>query len=708
MPSLFRDPNDPSSSVESSSDVSHVRDNGPSSDAGPTKLGSAASEGMNNGPKSSPRALARAISSAGVSQLPNLKQHQHQSLLQMALIEQHCRTQAAKALNEGLSEANKLSEDHEEVLELAGRLYADMSNLFGHTADLPNELLGPEGKPLRDAYRSNLDAILNKAATRVARGLEAFSNSSEDVGRTKAPVNSTRRGSPALASIGMHQITGALDEIMSNSAPSLMLGQSKSFFGTKSTYLNEYQEISPLGKGGYGQVWRVRNHLDNQEYAIKKIVITSQKLHKSRENQQIEALLAELRTLARLFHTNIVRYHHGWVEASSTTSKSDPIKSQHQNLLSAPSISATSAGQTYESDDALIEEDWNRGIEHGMDPNMQLMYERQLAEEEYDDGIIFGDPSRSQSHSVNLRDRRPSHATTSSTFTVKTSVKSLPEEEEDDDVETVPRNDGPRGSAAVPQAQDNQAQYDGPDIILYIQMSLHPATLASYLSPDTPKAEDAVKLRHCYHQDTSIAILKAILDGIEYLHSQKIVHRDLKPANIFLSVHHDQSPSPHGCINISACSQCPPPSNGEAATAVYITPCIGDFGLIAEMRDAPAGAGSDTYEPSPLAHLSPRPVGTQLYRPARMPAREPRICPKLDVYSLGVIAFELLWRFGTRAERALLLTDLAKGILPPPLEHHPMAPGIRAMVCQDRDQRWDCAAVRRWLDGLEHGSQGTG
>ena len=37
-----------------------------------------------------------------------------------------------------------------------------------------------------------------------------------------------------------------------------------------SRYLNEFDEIARLGKGGYGQVYKVRNKLDGQFYAIKK------------------------------------------------------------------------------------------------------------------------------------------------------------------------------------------------------------------------------------------------------------------------------------------------------------------------------------------------------------------------------------------------------------------------------------------------------
>ncbi|KAJ7401397.1 eukaryotic translation initiation factor 2 alpha kinase 1 [Pitangus sulphuratus] len=45
------------------------------------------------------------------------------------------------------------------------------------------------------------------------------------------------------------------------------------FEAQTSRYLNEFDEVARLGKGGYGKVYKVRNKLDGQFYAIKKIQI---------------------------------------------------------------------------------------------------------------------------------------------------------------------------------------------------------------------------------------------------------------------------------------------------------------------------------------------------------------------------------------------------------------------------------------------------
>ena len=175
------------------------------------------------------------------------------------------------------------------------------------------------------------------------------------------------------------------------------------------------------------------------------------------------------------------------------------------------------------------------------------------------------------------------------------------------------------------------------------------------------------------------------------------MHRDLKPANIFLSVHEGRSPSLTGSVNIRSCSECPKSSGVED---IYITPCIGDFGLIAEIKDESVTSDQATFKPSPLATLAPKPVGTQFYRPSVMPKTEPYICEKLDVFSLGVIAFELVNKFTTGFERVDLLGKLNRGNIPAWFENHQFSRGVQGMTRLDRDQRWSCKQAREWLEEL--------
>lgn len=79
-----------------------------------------------------------------------------------------------------------------------------------------------------------------------------------------------------------------------------------------SRYRFEFKELSPLGEGGFGTVFRCENALDSREYAIKKIRIKSQlgldgKVTKQ-FSQKLHRVLREVKILALLDHPNIVRY----------------------------------------------------------------------------------------------------------------------------------------------------------------------------------------------------------------------------------------------------------------------------------------------------------------------------------------------------------------------------------------------------------------
>lgn len=70
-----------------------------------------------------------------------------------------------------------------------------------------------------------------------------------------------------------------------------------------SRYQLDFEELEVLGKGGYGQVAKVRNRLDGRLYAIKKI---AHKVDKT--------LVNEVMLLSRLSHPNVVRYFTAFLE----------------------------------------------------------------------------------------------------------------------------------------------------------------------------------------------------------------------------------------------------------------------------------------------------------------------------------------------------------------------------------------------------------
>lgn len=277
--------------------------------------------------------------------------------------------------------------------------------------------------------------------------------------------------------------------------------------------------------------------------------------------------------------------------------------------------------------------------------------------------------------------------------------------------------DSEDGTEEVPRGGETaQNSLVGADIVLFIQMALHPMNLDDYLWPEQPKFDGALQIEHCYHTIPTARLLLGVLDGVEYIHRNNIVHRDLKPSNIMLSISDDEASLLDSFTKVSDCYECQKKHKGRD---LYLIPHIGDFGLVADIKDTESEPSTsltpdtalisqtdDTlFLPPALSGLSSRQPGTRFYRAPKSLKGKNVICPKVDVYSLGVIALEMIYRFGTRSERAIELDKLKDGIFPRGFENHEMAEGIKHMLFGERKDRWGCADVRKWLKGLTEKAQ---
>lgn len=89
------------------------------------------------------------------------------------------------------------------------------------------------------------------------------------------------------------------------------------------------------GKGGFGEVFKVQNLLDNNFYAIKKIRLS---LFPGNENY-LERILGEVRLFSKLNHPNIVRYFQAWIEDVDPT---DVTVNFSEDFLYGESLDETS------------------------------------------------------------------------------------------------------------------------------------------------------------------------------------------------------------------------------------------------------------------------------------------------------------------------------------------------------------------------------
>ena len=713
----------------------------------------------NNASRTDSRSLGSADDlsfSSSLEDVPTLPQNavdrdvnvdRHANVMTAALLEFYCQSRAADILNTQQGSMKTFTRHSPEVQYLGKKLYQYKSQFLASHGVLPDGIDKEEMGATRQSYRDNLDLLglsalddmnLNESPVRspieddkqltlittparkqngisIAETTTQFWRSQSGAGR--------QRHLPAIGEVSiMERVPSGVGKISSSSrhffesspvSVPLFNTPSESQFNM-SRYSMEFSELRMLGRGSFGEVYHVTNHIDGQDYAVKKIPLSQRRLDQLQfgGQNQLETIMKEIRTLARLEHTNIVRYYGAWVEQAHVAHHMS-LKEQSHDRLEDSQFHMQSQGSMTESSMGIVfeqsEDSTTESFTNSMADEHELAIDTQ---------------------------RRITHANISSHHSRRASA--IDEEDENEDVESIPRRFGftSHGQTSTFGETDDiftdglsqdqsrlQVQRRGrsgqqtPAVILHIQMSLHPISLASYLNVQTTGRNDgdshSPPRRHCFHLMPSLRLMLDIVSGVEYLHSKGIVHRDLKPANIFLS-----APESH---DLETCMSC---SSGSTVPVHFCRPRIGDFGLVADishLNEASADSSMTSYQQRPKIQQV---VGTEFYRPPASVSSsgsrsfyfdEYKIDEKLDVYALGVILFELLYGFNTKMERQLVLNDLTQRSITLPQDFRTkvdqgqamlkdgvsiadsLETCIEGMLKPQSQQRWSCQDVKEHL-----------
>uniref|UniRef100_A0A8C8WDL2 eIF-2-alpha kinase GCN2 n=1 Tax=Panthera leo TaxID=9689 RepID=A0A8C8WDL2_PANLE len=381
-----------------------------------------------------------------------------------------------------------------------------------------------------------------------------------------------------------------------------------------SRYFIEFEELQLLGKGAFGAVIKVQNKLDGCCYAVKRIPINPASRHFRR-------IKGEVTLLSRLHHENIVRYYNAWIERYERPVGLGILPSDSESSPGMPQardgqgLSRPTAGQRADGPGSveatapppiLSSVEWSTSGERSASARFPAAGPGSSSDEEEDD--------EEENDGVFSQPFLPASDSDSDIIFEDENSKSQNQDEDCNGKDSYHESE--------PSATTEAVHY------LYIQMEYcEKSTLRDTI--DQGLYQDTIRLWRLFRE---------ILDGLAYIHEKGMIHRDLKPVNIFLD------------------------SDDHVK--------IGDFGLATDHLAFTAdGKQDDTADhlikPDPSGHLTGM-VGTALYvSPEVQGSTRPTYNQKVDLFSLGIIFFEMSYHpMVTASERIFVLNQLRDPMSP--------------------------------------------
>ncbi|XP_057339268.1 eIF-2-alpha kinase GCN2-like isoform X1 [Microplitis mediator] len=312
-----------------------------------------------------------------------------------------------------------------------------------------------------------------------------------------------------------------------------------------------------------------------------------------KSKQSNKKMIREVKLLSRLNHENVVRYYNSWIENVNVINDKNNSSSPSDSV----SFNKSKVKHTKKNDLESLE---SRTIDDSEEDSSSSS-SSSSDEDSEDEGAFFHSTQKSfdYSDSIEFKIDSESQIIDSKAESYETSEKITSEEN---------------------STMEHTTKF------MYIQMEFcEKSTLRTAIDNNLYEDKDRVW-----------RLFREMVEGIAYIHQQGMIHRDLKPVNIFLD------------------------SNDHVK--------IGDFGLattnilcsivqtIDNEREAEIENKNDIILDEPRSMTGQ--VGTALYvaPELRIEVAKARYNQKVDIYSLGIILFEMCYKPPeTKMERVTIL-----------------------------------------------------
>ncbi|KAG7271017.1 hypothetical protein CRUP_038468 [Coryphaenoides rupestris] len=406
-----------------------------------------------------------------------------------------------------------------------------------------------------------------------------------------------------------------------------------------SRYLTDFEPVQCLGRGGFGVVVEARNKVDDCNYAIKRIRLPNREVAR-------EKVMREVKALAKLEHPGIIRYFNAWQETppegwqeesdqrwlDASTTDWPLTQPDHMEALSvkvpvSSSVTPVAFGPCADTSSSVgggaaaaggVSLGPSRGpLQDSLtsDRDSQAEVEAEVSDTPHSFelcprrchgdctsssfDIVFedsgcdrdadGEVSEGNSPGT-LTEKADSSSSSSSSSSCTRSLENAPSASS-----SPPR---PTSLALAIPTHTPARNQPSPKVYLYIQMQLcRKENLKDWMAQRCgPEQRD---------RNECLEIFLQIAEAVDFLHSKGLMHRDLK---------------------------------------------VGDFGLVTAMDQEEDEEEQAPLTPMPALTRHTGQVGTKLYMsPEQLSGNS--YSHKVDIYSLGLILFELIWPFHTQMER---------------------------------------------------------
>jgi len=261
----------------------------------------------------------------------------------------------------------------------------------------------------------------------------------------------------------------------------------------QSRLCQDFDVLSWIGRGGFGDVIKVKNKLDDQEYAIKRIRLNPADKGTNRK------IMREVKLLSRLNHENVVRYYNSWQELTTIAEETGVTETSCEETTRGDSSFGNISFKPPATPSEMSSVEWS------------VSYMPQTTDTDSSDSESDDDDDQMYGPSIRQTEDSTSHIVFDSS---KSNLHSSEWEETD--------------SEKISSTEESSSLSDVPKVkqfhFMYIQMEFcDKQTLRNYIDNDLFK--DTTKVWRMFRE---------LVEGLVHIHTQGMIHRDLKPVNIFI------------------------------------------------------------------------------------------------------------------------------------------------------------------------------